>query len=84
MEDAGTSEEDNTTQNTQDTHLDPGYGLKYLIQPGIERGLPGWKTGTLPFTSRRRTKYNYPELVSDTGPGRGMRYDEAPLLKICE
>ena len=23
-------------------------------------------------------------LVTDTGPGRGMRYDEVPILKICE
>ena len=26
----------------------------------------------------------YSQLVSNTGPNREMRFDKAPLLKICE
>ena len=38
---------------TKDTHPVPGYVLKFLTQPGMEPGPPGWKAGTLPTTPRR-------------------------------
>ena len=41
---------------TKDTHVIPGYELKFLTPPGIEPGPPGWKAGTLPTTLRRRIK----------------------------
>ena len=47
-----------TTQNriqTNNTHPVPGQKLKFLTPPEIEPGPPGWKAGTLPTTSRRRT-----------------------------
>ena len=28
--------------------------------------------------------WTYPQLMSDTWPGREMRCDDAPLLKVCE
>ena len=46
-----------TTQDrtqTKDTHPIPGQKLKFLIPPGIEPGLSGWKAGTLPTTPRQR------------------------------
>ena len=49
-----TSAEDNTGQNTKNTHPITGQKLKFLTPPGIEPGLPGWKAGTLPTTPRRR------------------------------
>ena len=48
------SAEDNTGQNTKDTHPIPGQKLKFLTPPGIEPGPPGLKAGTLPTTPWRR------------------------------
>ena len=48
------SAEDNTGQNTKDTHPIPGQKLKFLTPSGIEPGPPGWKAGTLPTTPRPR------------------------------
>ena len=48
------SAEDNTGQNTKDTHPIAGQKLKFLTPPGIEPGPPDWKAGTLPTTPRRR------------------------------
>ena len=52
------SAEDNTGQNTKDTHPIPGRKLKFLTPPGIELGPPGWKVGTLPTTPRRGITVN--------------------------
>ena len=46
------SDEDNTGQNTKDTHSIPGQKLKFLIPPGVEPEPPAWKAGTLPTTPR--------------------------------
>ena len=48
------SAEDNTGQNTKDTHPIPGQKLKFLNPPEIEPGPPGWKAGTVQITPRRR------------------------------
>ena len=40
------SAEENTGQNTKDTHPIPGQKLKFLTPPGIEPGPQGWKAGT--------------------------------------
>ena len=58
----GASAEDNTGQNTKDTHPIPGQKLKFLTPPGIEPGRPGWKAGTLPTTPRRRVNIYIPVL----------------------
>ena len=57
------SAEDNTGQNTKDTHPIPGYKLKFLTPQGIEPGPPGWKAGTLPTTPRRRIKMRYKKYI---------------------
>ena len=49
------SVEDNTGQNTKDTHPIPGQKLKFLTPPGIKPGPPGWKAPTTP--RRRHTFY---------------------------
>ena len=51
--------EDNTGENTKDTHPIPGQKLKFLTPPGIEPDPLGWKTGTLPTTPRRRIGLEY-------------------------
>ena len=45
------SAEDNTGQNSKDTHPIRGQTLKFLTPPG-------WKAGTLPITPRRRIILN--------------------------
>ena len=39
--------EDNTGQDTKETHPIPGQKLKFLTPSGIEPGPSGWKAGTL-------------------------------------
>ena len=60
------SAEDNTGQNTKDTHPIPGQKLKFLTPPGIEPGPPGWKAGTLPTTPRRRINDAYNKVFHGT------------------
>ena len=57
------STEDNTGQNTKDTHPIPGQELKFLTPPGIEPGPPGWKAGTLPTTPRRQIRLYLLQLL---------------------
>ena len=79
-----TSAEDNTGQNTKDTHPIPGQKLKFLTPPRIEPGPSGWKAGILPTTPRIAYSlqyYNYKILVINTTVSKfNKNQSQCPLM----